>query len=115
MMETYPIEDIIEDLTESSESTDILEESLVVDEEETTEEVLEESIEEQEESTEEQEESTEEVQTSLLADSTSYDDAALLSSLSVTNGLLYAILFVLIARWCSEKIESGIRRLLKDE
>lgn len=108
MMETYPIEDIIEDLIESSEPTDISEESSATAPEENTEEVL-------EESTEEQEESTEEVQTSLLADSTSYDDTALLSSLSVTNGLLTAILFVLIARWCLEKIESGIRRLLKDE
>lgn len=110
MMETYPIEDIIEDLTEPTEPMDISEESsaAAADSEESTEEVL-------EESTEEQEESKEEVQTSLLADSTSYDDTALLSSLSVTNGLLTAILFVLIARWCLEKIESGIRRLLKDE
>lgn len=133
MMETYPSDDIFDEFLESmTNSYDFLEDS--------TDESIEESehvsisegesspnvtVEIFEETTTESHEEIFESQGEILEDdaSATYDEvitvsetdySPILDSISVTNGLLSALLFCVVAKWCIEIIQSGVRRLLKN-
>ncbi len=133
MMETFPVDDSFDEFLESmTNSYDFLDDS--------TEESIEESehvgisegesspnvtVEISEETTTELHDEIFESQGETLEDdaSATYDEVItvsetdytpILDALSLTNGLLSALLFCFVAKWCLEKIESGIRRLLNE-
>lgn len=127
MMETFPvdiIEEVINTESEPFESTLSSEDGFTIERdvisegessphvtveisEETTTESHEEIFESQGEILEEDASATyEEMQTSSATDYT-----PILDALSVTNGLLTCIVFILVAQWTIRSIQRGIRRL----
>lgn len=130
MMETYPVDDDIFDefLESMTNNYEFLEESteesehVSISEGESSPNV---TVEISEETTTESYEEIFESQGEILEDdaSATYDETVtypetdytpILDALSVTNGLLSALLFCFVAKWCTEIVKSGVRRLMKN-